>query len=156
MATAATSFDFLQPSPPEAAGEIGRLGHYRVIRQLGQGGMGYVFEAEDVKLERRVALKVMNQKIAATDGARARFITEARAMAAVRHDSVATIFEVGQHDAGADDGRAGLGIEDAPSQREHRVRRGRRALSGRRQGEDGEQENENAHRGRGGCDSNVR
>lgn len=75
---------------------MGRLGHYRVIRQLGMGGMGFVFEAEDIKLKRRVALKVMNQKIAATPGARQRFVTEARAMAAIHHDNVATIFEVGQ------------------------------------------------------------
>ena len=96
MATVAPSHPLLEASPDGATDEMGRLGHYRVIRQLGQGGMGYVFEAEDSKLRRRVALKVMNQKIAATDGSRKRFITEARAMAAIRHDNVATIFEVGQ------------------------------------------------------------
>lgn len=96
MASAAPAHPFLEPSPPDASGEIGRLGHYRVIRQMGQGGMGFVFEAEDIKLKRLVALKVMNQKIAATPGAQARFLSEARAMAAVHHDNVATIFEVGQ------------------------------------------------------------
>ena len=72
------------------------LGHYRVIDELGKGGMGFVFRAEDVKLKRTVALKVMNQKIAATPNSRRRFIHEARAMAAVHHDNVATIFEVGE------------------------------------------------------------
>ncbi|MEO1616795.1 MAG: serine/threonine-protein kinase [Planctomycetota bacterium] len=87
---------FLEP-PKNAAEEIGSLGHYRVIRELGRGGMGFVFLAEDVKLKRQVALKVMNQKIAATPGSRKRFISEARAMAAVHQDNVATIFEVGEH-----------------------------------------------------------
>ncbi len=72
------------------------LGHYRVIDELGKGGMGFVFRAEDVKLKRTVALKVMNQKIASTPNSRRRFIHEARAMAAVHHDNVATIFEVGE------------------------------------------------------------
>ncbi|EMI19533.1 serine/threonine protein kinase, partial [Rhodopirellula maiorica SM1] len=72
------------------------LGSYRVISELGKGGMGYVFRAEDTRLKRTVALKVMNKKIAATPNSRARFIEEARAMAAVHHDNVVVIFEVGE------------------------------------------------------------
>ncbi|MFK8111868.1 MAG: protein kinase [Rubripirellula sp.] len=91
---AAESYDFLtEPSQPS---DLGTLGHYRVIDELGKGGMGFVFRAEDIKLKRSVALKVMNQKIAATPNSRRRFIHEARAMAAVHHDNVATIFEVGE------------------------------------------------------------
>ncbi|MEM6473068.1 MAG: protein kinase [Planctomycetota bacterium] len=89
------ALDFLAP-PKNPETEMGSLGHYRVIRELGRGGMGFVFLAEDTKLKREVALKVMNQKIAATPGSRTRFISEARAMAAVHHDNVATIFEVGE------------------------------------------------------------
>ncbi len=73
------------------------LGHYKVVRELGKGGMGFVFLGEDTRLQRQVALKVMNKKIAATPGSRKRFISEARSMAAVHHDNVATIFEVGEH-----------------------------------------------------------
>ncbi len=83
--------------PPENPGELGSLGSYRVISELGRGGMGFVFRAEDKRLKRTVALKVMNRKVAATPNSRARFISEARAMAAVHHDNVATIFEVGEH-----------------------------------------------------------
>ncbi len=95
MGSSINNLDFLDP--PSVEGELGMLGHYRVIDQLGKGGMGYVFRAEDSKLQRTVALKVMNRKIAATPNSRARFISEARAMAAVHHDNVATIFEVGEH-----------------------------------------------------------
>ncbi|TWT49228.1 Serine/threonine-protein kinase Pkn1 [Rubripirellula amarantea] len=94
MPETSSSHSFLKPTNRE--GELGTLAHYRVIRELGRGGMGFVFEAEDTKLKRPVALKVMNQKISAVPGSRKRFISEARAMAAVHHDNVATIFEVGE------------------------------------------------------------
>ena len=52
-------------APPESSGELGRLGPYRVLKMLGQGGMGVVFKAEDVNLHRLVALKVMRPEISA-------------------------------------------------------------------------------------------
>ncbi|WP_222436059.1 serine/threonine-protein kinase [Rubripirellula reticaptiva] len=88
------SYDFLES--PTQAGDLGVLGHYRIISELGRGGMGFVFRAEDIKLKRSVALKVMNQKIAAVPNSRKRFLTEARSMAAIHHDNVVTIFEVGE------------------------------------------------------------
>ena len=96
MAETVATYDFL--GPPTESEDLGTLAHYRVIDELGKGGMGYVFCAEDTKLKRTVALKVMNQKIAATANSRERFLHEARAMAAVHHDNVATIFEVGESD----------------------------------------------------------
>ncbi len=93
--SASTSlYDFLEP--PTEPDDLGMLGHYRVISELGRGGMGFVFRAEDIKLKRTVALKVMNQKIAAIPNSRKRFLSEARSMAAVHHDNVVTIFEVGE------------------------------------------------------------
>jgi serine/threonine protein kinase len=105
MAETVATHDFL--GPPTQAGDLGTLAHYRVIDELGKGGMGYVFRAEDSKLQRSVALKVMNKKIAATSNSRQRFLHEARAMAAVRHDNVATIFEVGE----SSDGTAFMAME---------------------------------------------
>jgi serine/threonine protein kinase len=80
--------------PPMNPDDLGVLGPYRVLNELGRGGMGFVFRAEDTRLKRIVALKVMNEKIAATPHSRGRFVDEARSMAAVKHDNVATIYEV--------------------------------------------------------------
>ncbi|HWY88521.1 MAG TPA: transporter substrate-binding protein [Gemmataceae bacterium] len=79
-------------------GEPRELAHYRVLRLLGQGGMGKVYQAEDVKLKRIVALKVMLPDMSALLSCRERFLREARTMAAVRNDHVVTIYEVGQAD----------------------------------------------------------
>jgi serine/threonine protein kinase/Leucine-rich repeat (LRR) protein len=83
-------------APPQDPGEIGRLGEYRVLRLLGKGGMGLVFEAEDPRLRRRIALKVMRPRLAASRAARERFLREARAAAAVEHDHIVPIFQVGE------------------------------------------------------------
>jgi hypothetical protein len=83
-------------APPEKPDELGRLGHYRVLRVLGAGGMGIVCEAEDLHLERRVALKVMKPALASDPSARRRFQREAKAAAAVEHDHIVPIFHVGE------------------------------------------------------------
>lgn len=70
-------YDFLAPA--QAADELGRLGSYRVLKLLGAGGMGAVFQAEDPQLQRLVALKVMLPALAASESARKRFLREARA-----------------------------------------------------------------------------
>lgn len=88
-----TTFAFL--APPTEAGDLGQFAHYRVIKPLGQGGMGIVFEAIDSELQRTVALKVMKPELAQDAAARQRFLREARAMAAVKSDHVTTIHQVG-------------------------------------------------------------
>src|SRR5271154_3368425 len=70
-------FDFF--GSPRAAGECGWLAHYRVLRLLGEGGMGLVFLAEDSLLSRAVALKVIRPEIADSPGIALRFTREARA-----------------------------------------------------------------------------
>lgn len=82
--------------PPEAEDEIGRLGHYRILKVLGSGGMGIVFLAQDLDLKRLVALKAMHPALAASKSARDRFMREAQAAAALDHDNVVTIHHVGR------------------------------------------------------------
>ncbi|MFC2172563.1 serine/threonine-protein kinase, partial [Acidobacteriota bacterium] len=68
------------------------LGHYRLIRLLGRGGMGDVFLALDTELDRRVALKVLRPDYTLTDLRRARFKREARAAAGLNHSGIVTIY----------------------------------------------------------------
>ncbi len=93
-ATEKPNYTFL--APPRAHDEIGRLGGYRILRLLGEGGMGCVFHAEDVGLQRAVALKVMKPEIAAKANARERFLREGRAAAKIKHDHIITIYQVGE------------------------------------------------------------
>ncbi len=86
--------DFL--APPQGPGELGRLGPYRVLKVLGHGGMGVVYEAEDPQLQRRVALKAMLPTLAASATARQRFLREARLAASLEHDHVVSIYQVGE------------------------------------------------------------
>jgi WD40 repeat protein/serine/threonine protein kinase/CubicO group peptidase (beta-lactamase class C family) len=87
-------YDFL--APPEAVDELGRLGPYRVQKILGYGGMGVVFEANDPQLQRQVALKAMLPTLAVSETSRQRFLREARAAAAVTHDHIVGIYQVGE------------------------------------------------------------
>jgi serine/threonine protein kinase len=83
-------------APAQAPDELGRLGPYRVRKLLGQGGMGMVFLAEDLQLERPVALKVLLPDRAANSEARQRFVREAKAAAQLKHDHIVTIYQVGE------------------------------------------------------------
>lgn len=73
------------------------LGHYRVVRKLGQGGMGAVYQAEDQELHRMVALKVLPglSPSAADSASRNRLLAEARAMSALTHPNIVTVHQVG-------------------------------------------------------------
>jgi serine/threonine protein kinase len=81
---------------PQQPDELGRLGGYRVLRLLGTGGMGMVFEAEDPVLKRRVALKVMQPDVALRPASRQRFLREAQLAAALEHEHVVAIHQVGE------------------------------------------------------------
>ena len=74
------------------------LAHYRIVSKIGAGGMGEVYAAQDTKLDRKVALKVLPVELAANRDRMERFIREAKAAAALSHPNIAQIFEIGEHD----------------------------------------------------------
>ncbi len=79
------------PLPPNT-----RLGRYEIRSLLGAGGMGEVFLAEDVRLDRKVALKLLPEKFSANAGALSRFIQEAKSASALNHPNIITVFDIGE------------------------------------------------------------
>ena len=94
VAVDASTVSFLRPA--QQSDEIGRLGGYRILQVLGSGGMGVVYRAEDPSLKRLVALKVMKPSVAATGSAKERFLREAQFTAAIEHDHIVQIYQVGE------------------------------------------------------------
>jgi eukaryotic-like serine/threonine-protein kinase len=74
------------------------IGHYKIVRQIGQGGMGIVYEAVDERLQRPVAIKTILPS--ADPHVRERLLREARAAAAVSHPHICQLFEIGEHEGG--------------------------------------------------------
>src|SRR6266403_4795714 len=72
------------------------LSHYRVVSKIGEGGMGEVYLAEDPRLHRKVALKILPSEMAANQDRMRRFIQEAQAAAALNHPNIAHIYEIGE------------------------------------------------------------
>ena len=74
------------------------LGHYRVLEQIGAGGMGLVFRASDQQLERDVAIKVLPPGMLADEAARKRFRREALTLAKLNHPNIGTVYEFGSQE----------------------------------------------------------
>src|SRR5688572_15551985 len=71
------------------------LGHYRIVESLGQGGMGEVYRANDPRLGRDVAVKVLSRALISDADAAARFLREARAVASLSHANILSIYDFG-------------------------------------------------------------
>src|SRR5262245_62167859 len=82
------------PAPPHPE----RLGDYRILRVIGEGGMGFVYEAEHESLKSRVALKVMHPRFRAERTYLRRFQTEARSAAKLHHTNIVPVFDFGEQD----------------------------------------------------------
>ena len=90
--------DVTEPPPSGSLPPLARLGDYRIIREIGRGGMGVVYEAEQVSLGRHVALKVLPKQLLVDARTRQRFEREAKAAARLHHTNIVPVFGVGEHE----------------------------------------------------------
>src|SRR5262249_21961438 len=87
----------VEPSPPPTAGPpLRQIGDYQVLREIGRGGMGVVYEAEQVSLGRRVALKILPGHAVGDRKTQERFRREAKSAARLHHTNIVPVFEVGR------------------------------------------------------------
>ncbi len=90
------------------------LSHYKILEELGRGGMGIVYKAEDTKLDQTVVIKVLPSAALTSEDDRARFYREAKAAAQLHHPHIASVFEIDEavpEDSKDDDLRPFIAME---------------------------------------------
>ena len=92
------------------------LSHYRIVSKIGAGGMGEVYLAQDTKLDRKVAIKFLNEEFRKHENKLNRFVREAKAASALNHPNILPVYEIGEAD-----GRNYISTEliDGKTLREH-------------------------------------
>src|SRR2546423_7356960 len=75
-----------------------KLGRHEIRSKIGEGGMGEVYLAQDTKLDRKVALKILPAEVAANQDRMRRFVQEAKSAAALNHPNIAHVYEIGEHE----------------------------------------------------------
>ncbi|MGE5815589.1 MAG: serine/threonine-protein kinase [Acidobacteriota bacterium] len=96
MTVSPPGYQDIHPQQPEVEGRV--VGPYIIRRELGRGGMGVVYLADDTRLSRRVALKALNEQLNFEPGGRDRLRREARAAAALTHPGIATVYAIEEID----------------------------------------------------------
>jgi serine/threonine protein kinase/tetratricopeptide (TPR) repeat protein len=119
-AAAADVLDLTPSSHPPETPFAPVIGHYRLVKELGRGGMGVVWKAEDTRLHRFVALKFLPDEVANTPQALARFRREAQAASALNHPNICTLYDIGEAE-----GRAYIALEYLEGHTLNRVIAGR-------------------------------
>ncbi|HTR82080.1 MAG TPA: protein kinase [Bacteroidota bacterium] len=76
------------------------ISHYKILEKLGEGGMGVVYKAQDLKLDRMVAIKILPSHLSASADSKARFLQEAKATASLNHPNILNVYEIDEHDDG--------------------------------------------------------
>jgi serine/threonine protein kinase len=74
------------------------ISHYRIVSMIGAGGMGAVYRAEDSRLDREVAIKVLPAEMSGDADRLQRFEREAKATSALNHPNILTVYDIGEHD----------------------------------------------------------
>ena len=72
------------------------LAHYRIVSKIGAGGMGEIYSAQDTRLDRKVAIKFLNQEFSKDVDKLNRFVQEAKAASALNHPNILTVYEIGE------------------------------------------------------------
>ncbi len=98
MARLERALDPVEALPDPSPAAYARFRDFRIVREIGRGGMGVVYEAEQVSLGRPVALKVLTQRMLRDATQRLRFVREARAAARLHHTNIVPVFGFGEHD----------------------------------------------------------